>query len=635
MKVAVHLHLYYLEQLPELLAGLENLNRAGITWDLFVTMPAAVCSFSATGKNAAHLSAEIISPAAETDARTDSFAAADAQIRAAFPAAVIWRPENRGYDVGPFIDFLHRVRLDEYDYILKIHTKRRQHGEYCCFNGIRFHTAAWSKILLDALLETPEIVRRNFALLENETDIGMVGNGFCLTGEAGTYKMLEASIKNEAEKMHLPPIENFNFIAGTMFIVRARLLQPFLRYGINDFEAADSQIRDYTLAHVLERLFGMSVTARGYKIYGVKYKEYYTERLVAGITRFLFQHKTTKSGKKILKICRLPVWVSQDYLPVYPVVREFSNAPLRHRRLAVYAAWDGNGYVDKADLYYIRALKEVADNVIYVCDNGLVAGEAEKISREVCCILAASHGEYDFGSYKRGFAYAQNHGLLDGVEELIFCNDSCYAPVHPFKPVFDEMQGKECDFWGITENTEFSRHIQSYFMVFRPQVFQSKVFNQFITGITAQKTVQDVIENYEVGLSEKLTADGFKAISWFSEHNGSVLPVWNDKNLTVHPVFLIKHGTPVIKKKSFDPDSGYLEKSPLFTRYCAVRFNRKLKNALPPFSAIVWQHFRYKAKRFLFQKKITKSGKTIIKICKIPVFAKHSNVPVSGGEIRA
>lgn len=227
MKVAVHLHLYYLEQLPELLARLENLNRAGITWDLFVTMPAAVCSFSATGKNAAHLSAEIISPAAETDARTDSFAAADAQIRAAFPAAVIWRPENRGYDVGPFIDFLHRVRLDEYDYILKIHTKRRQHGEYCCFNGIRFHTAAWSKILLDALLETPEIVRRNFALLENETDIGMVGNGFCLTGEAGTYKMLEASIKNEAEKMHLPPIENFNFIAGTMFIVRARLLQPF------------------------------------------------------------------------------------------------------------------------------------------------------------------------------------------------------------------------------------------------------------------------------------------------------------------------------------------------------------------------------------------------------------------------
>ena len=43
MKVAVHLHLYYLEQLPELLARLENLNRAGITWDLFVTMPAAVC----------------------------------------------------------------------------------------------------------------------------------------------------------------------------------------------------------------------------------------------------------------------------------------------------------------------------------------------------------------------------------------------------------------------------------------------------------------------------------------------------------------------------------------------------------------------------------------------------------------
>lgn len=632
MKVAVHLHLYYLEQLPELLARLENLNRAGITWDLFVTMPAAVCSFSATGKNAAHLSAEVISPAAETNARTDSFAAADAQIRAAFPAAVIWHPENRGYDVGPFIDFLHRVRLDEYDYILKIHTKRRQHGEYCCFNGIRFHTAAWSKMLLDALLETPEIVRKNFALLENETDIGMVGNGFCLTGEAGTYKMLEDSIKNEADKMHLPPIEDFSFIAGTMFIVRARLLQPFLRYGINDFEAADSQIRDYTLAHVLERLFGMSVTARGYKIYGVKYKEYYTERLVAGITRFLFQRKTTKGGKKILKICRLPVWVSHEHLPVYPVVRKFSNAPLRHRRLAVYAAWDGNGYVDKADLYYIRALKEVVDNVIYVCDNGLVAGEAEKLSREVCCILAASHGEYDFGSYKRGFAYAQNYGLLDGVEELIFCNDSCYAPVHPFKPVFDEMQGKKCDFWGITENTEFSRHIQSYFMVFRPQVFQSKVFNQFITGITAQKTVQDVIENYEVGLSETLINAQYTYKSYIPYPEQYPLPLRGATNLTACPVWMIKQGSPLVKKKSFKEkisnEEGFFK-----LRKMVQNINPGLVEIISLRSAClaVISECRKKIKRFFYQKKITKSGKTIIKICKIPVFAKHCDVPHPAG----
>lgn len=625
MKVAVHLHLYYLEQLPELLARLENLNRADIMWDLFVTMPA-------TGKNAAHLSAEVISPAAKTDARTDSFAAADAQIRAAFPAAVIWHPENRGYDVGPFIDFLHRISLDEYDYILKIHTKRRQHGEYCCFNGVRFHTAAWSKMLLDALLETPEIVRKNFALLENDTDIGMVGNGFCLTGEAGTYKMLEDSIKNEADKMHLPPIEDFSFIAGTMFIVRARLLQPFLRYSINDFEAADSQIRDYTLAHVLERLFGMSVTARGYKIYGVKYKEYYTERLVAGITRFLFQRKITKGGKKILKICRLPVWVSHENLPVYPVVRKFSNAPLRHRRLAVYAAWDGNGYVDKADLYYIRALKEVADNVIYVCDNGLVAGEAEKLSREVCCILAASHGEYDFGSYKRGFAYAQNYGLLDGVEELIFCNDSCYAPVHPFKPVFDEMQGKKCDFWGITENTEFSRHIQSYFMVFRPQVFQSKVFNQFITGITAQKTVQDVIENYEVGLSETLINAQYTYKSYIPYPEQYPLPLRGATNLTACPVWMIKQGSPLVKKKSFKEkisnEEGFFK-----LRKMVQNINPGLVEIISLRSAClaVISECRKKIKRFFYQKKITKSGKTIIKICKIPVFAKHCDVPHPAG----
>ena len=32
--------------------------------------------------------------------------------------------ENRGYDVGPFIEVLNKVNLDDYSYIIKLHTKR-------------------------------------------------------------------------------------------------------------------------------------------------------------------------------------------------------------------------------------------------------------------------------------------------------------------------------------------------------------------------------------------------------------------------------------------------------------------------------------------------------------------------------
>ena len=96
-KIAVHMHLYYAEQLEDLLQRLESLS--GTAYDLYVTM-------GAEDKKAE---------------QTIKAFKADANIRIV---------RNLGYDVGPFIDFLHHVNLDDYDYIIKIHTKRTKGGCY-------------------------------------------------------------------------------------------------------------------------------------------------------------------------------------------------------------------------------------------------------------------------------------------------------------------------------------------------------------------------------------------------------------------------------------------------------------------------------------------------------------------------
>ena len=84
MKTAVHLHLYYMDQLPEIISKLQNMDKSGIDYDLYVTM---------TAKDEE----------------------AEAEIKQIFPKAMIWQVENRGYDIGPFIDFLHKINLDNYD----------------------------------------------------------------------------------------------------------------------------------------------------------------------------------------------------------------------------------------------------------------------------------------------------------------------------------------------------------------------------------------------------------------------------------------------------------------------------------------------------------------------------------------
>ena len=71
-KLAVHLHLYYTEQLPEILKYLRNLNK--IEYDLFVTI-------------------------VKDDQNVIT------QLKTFNPQAKIWVVENRGYDIGPFASY--------------------------------------------------------------------------------------------------------------------------------------------------------------------------------------------------------------------------------------------------------------------------------------------------------------------------------------------------------------------------------------------------------------------------------------------------------------------------------------------------------------------------------------------------
>ena len=271
-KIAVHLHLYYLEQLNDILQRLTYLD--GCKYDLFVTM------------------SELNPQAHEKILKFN-------------PHATIWQAPNFGYDIGPFIDFLHKIKLDNYDYVLKIHTKRMS-GDYCQFNHKRFSVKTWRNMLLDGVLCSPQAVHKNLQIMAKNPTVGMIGSDYILTDEKASLLPL-LTLSAEMQKIGLTMPKDLHFVAGTMFFVRAKLLRPFLKYKIEDFAVSDKDIHDNTLAHVLERLFGLAVTAQGYKIQGVKYKSYAWLFFIAKLKRFLFQKKITRHGNLIIKICKTPV----------------------------------------------------------------------------------------------------------------------------------------------------------------------------------------------------------------------------------------------------------------------------------------------------------------------------------------
>ena len=282
MATAVHLHLYYMEQLAGLLEDIGNLGKAGEKYDLYVTIARAAPQLEA-----------------------------EKAIRALKADAEIWYPENRGYDIGAFVDFLHRINLGNYDYVLKLHTKNRRRDNYTILNGNRMDNALWGSVLRDGLLSTLARAKANLEYLAAHPQAGMLGSKYCLTGEKHAYVSLLPQIREIMAEMEMPLPVGIKFIAGSMFIARAALLKPFLRYTLSDFAPTDGRIKEGTFAHAMERAFGAAIIGQGYQIKGIAHGSYGIKFAAAALRRFLFQTKITGSGKKIVKICKIPVYSKQ------------------------------------------------------------------------------------------------------------------------------------------------------------------------------------------------------------------------------------------------------------------------------------------------------------------------------------
>ncbi len=220
-------------------------------------------------------------------------------------------------------------------------------------------------------------------------------------------------------------------------------------------------------------------------------------------------------------------------------------------RIAVFSHWDKDNFIDDYVIYYLQGLKKIADNIVFVSDCDINSAELEKLKTITPHTITGVHGEYDFGSYKRGFFYAKENGLLNKAEELILANDSCYGPLRPFEEMFGVMSPKDCDFWGVTENKKGMKkdcdkyiadivpHIQSYFMVFKKNVFESEKFNTFMNNIKKETEKNDIILNYEIGLSV-LLKENFKYKTYIESDSYKNL-------MTKDAINTIKKKSPLLK----------------------------------------------------------------------------------------
>ena len=226
------------------------------------------------------------------------------------------------------------------------------------------------------------------------------------------------------------------------------------------------------------------------------------------------------------------------------------------RRACIFASFTRHGFTTEETLHYLRELKKQVDYLVFVADSKAKDETINVIENIADALIIGRHEEYDFGSYKRGFDLLDRSGILNNIDDLLFCNDSVdfVGSQDDLNNIFN--MAKSYDAYGICTATygfgdkikrhkyEWikSPHVQSYFVSLRKRVFSSSEFKKAIYSIKKIKHKTDIIRRYEMGLTRFLDKHGFTHGSYYPYDETCVVNPYaiylNDG--IEHPIF-VKH----------------------------------------------------------------------------------------------
>ena len=234
-----------------------------------------------------------------------------------------------------------------------------------------------------------------------------------------------------------------------------------------------------------------------------------------------------------------------------------------HNKVLVFAAYCQDCRLHEFRQNLIHELRQYCDYLVFVSDGPVLADEI-KASTDIDAFICRKHDRTYFGSYVYGIELLSKQGFLDGVNDLILCNDSCLGPVNSFAPVFRkyDLNKSQIDFYGLTVADDYKTHsfIQPYFLIFAPALYQSEIFcEEFrLANVPAGIYPAYVDVNVSGELTFKLTQAGFVYRTFVDEGDfvkkfGAVLPA------DIPFQLITSYGYPFIERKYFVLNKGKAE----------------------------------------------------------------------------
>lgn len=234
------------------------------------------------------------------------------------------------------------------------------------------------------------------------------------------------------------------------------------------------------------------------------------------------------------------------------------------KRCAIFLYYDREGKVDDYVIYLLESMKPHVSNLLAVCNGTLTEEGTKRLESVADEVMFRENSGFDVGGYREGLFY---YGFkeLAKYDEVILFNYTFFGPLYPFSEMFDEMEKRDLDFWGITRHYKVEpdpyganrygylpEHIQSHFLVLRNRFFMSNDYKEFIFNLKNPTSYVESICEYETIFTKYFEDLGYKWDTYVdtSEYEGyAYCPI-----MFYLKDMIEKKRCPIVKRRSFFTD---------------------------------------------------------------------------------
>lgn len=214
------------------------------------------------------------------------------------------------------------------------------------------------------------------------------------------------------------------------------------------------------------------------------------------------------------------------------------------KNVCIYAVYCRDGILQDCDVYLLNALRSIS-SYLAVIINGATVDRTSKLTVADKIFIRGNTG-FDVAAYKYALNDTEVKSQVIESDNLVLCNNSFFGPFIKFSDIFNKMSDVSCDFWGITGvMTGITRHIQSYFLVFRKKILKDcRFWNWWDLRVYYDLSYEEVLQTFENGLFRHLEEWGYKS--------GALCDMIT-YDLYGHPFESMKvDHVPIMKRKVFD-----------------------------------------------------------------------------------